>query len=517
MRRIVPRNAVLAAACCLALVCSTRPSNADTGDVLAETKISDTRGGFAPPLETYDLFGTAVAPLGDLDGNGTPDIAIGAPGDEEDLLPVVLDGGAVWIAFLKPGGAIDRVQKISRRQGNFGGLIFDGDSLGAALSNIGDIDDDGVVDLAVGAPNNDAGTANTGAVWIVTLQSNGTAKGSQEISANGGGFEGTLAMNDFFGTAVAGLGDLDGDGASVVAVAAGAPGDDNGSKEDRGAVWILFLSADGTVVDEQKIDQSEGSFGGNLDPGDFFGRATAGLGDVDGDGIGDLAVGAPFDDDGHLGAGAVWILFLNRDGTVKAESKISDIEGGFAGDLDGNDWFGWSVARLPDLDGNGAPDLAVGAPGDDDGSGAGAVWVLFLERDGTVADHRKLSDTAGDFRGALTGGDGFGTSVAAVGDIGGDATLGLAIGASGDDDGSDDTGAVWIAYLARRCGDAAGEGTLSATDALAVLNASVGAIGCRSCVCDVLGTGTTTTTDALAVLSKAVGIAVDFSCPACSR
>ena len=113
---------------------------------------------------------------------------------------------------------------------------------------------------------------------------------------------------------------------------------------------------------------------------DNFGSSTPSLGDLDGDGVGDLAVGARNDDDGGDRRGAVWMLFLNPDGTVKSHQKISDHEGGFTGILDDVDRFGISVASLGDLDGDGVIDLAVGADRDDDGGiDRGAVWVLFLD------------------------------------------------------------------------------------------------------------------------------------------
>ncbi len=89
----------------------------------------------------------------------------------------------------------------------------------------------------------------------------------------------------------------------------------------------------GTVLSHQKISDTEGGFKGALDKGDEFGSSVASLGDLDGDGVGDVAVGATDDDDGGENRGAVWILFLNPDGTVKSHQKISDTEGGFTGKL----------------------------------------------------------------------------------------------------------------------------------------------------------------------------------------
>ena len=100
-------------------------------------------------------------------------------------------------------------------------------------------------------------------------------------------------------------------------------------------MWILFLNPDGTVKFHQKISDTQGGFTGTLDDNDRFGISVASLGDLDGDGVGDLAVGAHYDDDGGLeprrGVGAV---SQRTDGTVKSHQKISDTEGGFTGILD---------------------------------------------------------------------------------------------------------------------------------------------------------------------------------------
>ena len=119
----------------------------------------------------------------------------------------------------------------------------------------------------------------------------------------------------------------------------------------------------------------------------------ANVGDLDGDGVTDLAVGAYCDDDGGTNRGAVWMLFLNADGTVKAHQKISDTEGNFTGMLDDGDCFGCSVASVGDLDGDGVTDLAVGAcrrrrRGHGPGCGVDAVSQLRRHGQGPPEDQR---------------------------------------------------------------------------------------------------------------------------------
>jgi hypothetical protein len=118
-------------------------------------------------------------------------------------------------------------------------------------------------------------------------------------------------------------------------------------------------------------------------------------------------------------------------GEVDAEPKLSQLSGGFGGDLDEHDLFGGAVAVVGDLDGDGWSDLLVGAPRDDDGAPqAGALWVLFLDADGQVRDTRKISATQGGLGWPLSGDDRFGSSVAALGDVNGDGARSSAISAA---------------------------------------------------------------------------------------
>ena len=276
-------------------------------------------------------------------------------------------------------GTVDSEVKISETAGGFGGVLDSVDQFGLTITTLGDLDGDGVTDLAVGANRDDDGGTDQGAVWILFLEADGTVKSEQKISELFGSFAGPLDAGDFFGQSVAFLGDLDGNGTRELAV--GAVLDDDGGT-DQGAVWILSLAADGTVAASHKISETAGGFTGVLDPFDEFGIAVESLPDLDGDGIRELAVGARKDDDGGTAQGALWILFLNADGTVKSEQKISELFGGFGGVLDTGDQFGQPPFFIGDFDGDGIDELAVGAPADDDGgSNQGAVWILFLEGD----------------------------------------------------------------------------------------------------------------------------------------
>ncbi|MCP4958646.1 MAG: hypothetical protein GY925_05175, partial [Actinomycetia bacterium] len=345
--------------------------NAD-GTVKAEQKISSVTGGLTGPLDNTDNFGASVAGVGDLDGDGIPDIAVGAPSDDDGG-----DGrGAVYVLFLNVDGTVKAEQKISSTTGGLTGPLDDNDDFGYSVAGIGDLDGDGIVDMAVGASADDDGGTNRGAVYVLLLNADGTVKAEQKASSTVGGLTGPLDDNDWFGISVGGVGDVDGDG--IVDVAVGAHGDDDGGTA-RGAVYVLLLNADGTVKAEQKISSVTGGLTGPLDDSDFFGVSIAGIGDVDGDGIADITAGTHRDDDGGADRGAAYVLFLNADGTVKGERKISSTTGGLTGPLDNSDDFGRSVTGVGDLDGDGIVDMAVGAFADDDGgSSRGAVYVLNL-------------------------------------------------------------------------------------------------------------------------------------------
>jgi hypothetical protein len=220
------------------------------------------------------------------------------------------------------------------------------------------------------------------------------------------------------------------------------------------------------VKSHQKIaDGANGLAGGTLANGDQFGRSCAGTGDLDWDGVPDLAVGAMWDDtrDGGGGNrnGAVHILFLNANGTVKSHRKIADgMNGLSAGTLGNFAFFGTSCINLGDINGDGVPELGVGAPGDPTiggnptGSSNGALHILSLRPEGTIDSHEKIADGINGLPiGTLSGGGNlFGGSCALLGDLDGDGRIEVAVGSEGDNtqnggNGGNNHGALYLLSL----------------------------------------------------------------------
>ena len=281
------------------------------------------------------------------------------------------------------------------------------------------------------------------------MQADGTVKGHQKISATEGQFGGILEDSDAFGRAIASLGDVDGDGVTDLAV--GTYGDDDGG-QDAGAVWILFLTAEGKVKHEQKISDVSPGLGGDLDKQDLFGTSLAALGDIDSDGVPDLAIGSPLDDEGGFDRGAVWIVTLQSTGEIKKAQKIASGVGGLADSLDDGDYFGDAIARVGDLDADGVQDLVVGASGtDDNGADQGALWVLFMGQDHQVTQQVKIGVIAGGLAADLDDYDFFGSALSPLGATDGTAEPRLLVGAWGDDDGGADKGAAYVLTLDSYC------------------------------------------------------------------
>ena len=410
--------------------------------VIGDQKIGEIDGNFQTPLDPGDRFGQDVCSIGDWNGDGVGDIAVGANQDDDGGL----NRGAIYLLYMNSNGTVQSEQKISSTSGGFTGVPHD--AFGSAVDTIGDLNNDGIMDLLVGEGRGNDGGIRRGAVWILFMNANGTVNSHQKISDTQGGFTGVLDNDDRFGGKASALGDLNGDGVEDILVC--APFDDDGGA-DAGAVWILFLNTNGTVASHQKLSATSGGVTG-IDPGDNFGISARNLGDLDNDGLENIAVGARFDDDGGSNRGAVYIFNINSNGTVANQLKISSTQGNFNGDLDNDDRFGTSIGNLGDLNSDGYLDIVVGAYLDDDGSpNSGAGWILCLDSVGLPLAEKKFSNTQSNWSGGVVTNDGFTWGVNGVGDIDGNGVMDIGSGAPLHDAGGTDKGSLWIINLEDSC------------------------------------------------------------------
>ena len=422
-----------------------------------------------------DFAGTSVASAGDVNGDGLDDLIIGAEGNNSRG-----ESGAAYVVYGRNGSFPAQVNLDDVEAGGGGFKIRaeqDGDSVGAAVSSAGDINGDGLDDLVVTAPFATGSANDKGAAYVVFGKAGGLgAVDLANVAAGTGGFRLLGEGNyDRTGYSTASAGDVNGDGFDDLII--GSTLFRDAGNNVLGGAYVVFGKDEPFAgnVDLADIARGEGGFRlvGEKQYGDT-GKSVAGVGDVNGDGVDDLIVGARWETVG----GAAYVVFGKT--------------GGFAGSIDlatiaaGNGGFkivgepasrfaGFSVDTAGDVNGDGIDDLIVGAIGKRDADDPGAAYVVFGQRGGfdTPVQLADIAIGDGGFKiGGQNDDDYAGSAVSAAGDLNGDGFDDLLVGARLNDGGGSYSGAAYVVY-----GQAANQAPVATDDLYTLDEDSLGFTG----------------------------------------
>ena len=297
-------------------------------------------------------------PIGDLDHDGQEDYAVSIR-DPIGQVGIVLGApvphltlGAFTTVYTDPGT----------------------DYIGHSLTAVGDLNDDGAVDVVAGSHANK--------IVVLLLRQGGSLLSSTVLDSSSPSMP-AMRLDARCGIGMGLLGRLDGDQYNDILM-----GCDHDAQPTCG-VHTLFLGRGGAVVGHASNWCDEAPLAGIVGTNSSTGKALTGVGDIDGDGVLDAAYAAEWDTISASGGGTVLIGFLQHNGSLRSVVPLSKSSGGavinnhLAAFTTG--WrFGASIAGVGDLDRDGVPDVIVGSSEAGSPSNSGRVDILLLQANGTV-------------------------------------------------------------------------------------------------------------------------------------
>jgi hypothetical protein len=372
-----------------------------------------------------NFAGLALANAGDVNGDGSDDILIGAPGAS----PSGTEAGRAYLLFGKRGGW-ELGLNLSRSDASFDGEAA-GDRAGSAVSGAGDVNGDGYDDLLVCAEGNNQSGMDAGKVYLVFGRPSGWSRGMNLSQANAS-FLGQVPEN--YALRAVGAGDLNGDGYGDLAIAEPNNYDPNGTYD--GMLYLFFGRPSGWAQNTSLATADVIYYG----EGGLLGDALAPAGDVNGDGLDDLLVGAFANFDAGAQAGKAYLI-LGRTSGWTSNGSISGADASFLGTR-ARELAGRFLDGVGDVNGDGLDDIAIGASGNDTAAtDAGKICIFFGRTSGwaantslSAADASFTGESAFDYAGP----------VRRAGDLDGDGIGDMLMGAPSNDLGGSDAGRAYV-------------------------------------------------------------------------
>lgn len=417
------------------------------------TTLDGTNGFAIDGIEADDNIGGAIGAAGDINNDGFDDFIIGAPFRD-------FRGGA-YILFGSETGFGSRFNLAELTGAN--GFFLEGTSAsdltffpggivptptptfsfsGVSIDGVGDLDNDGFDDIAIGSPGGGSSEVH---VLYGGEQFPDELSVDDDIDGNNG-FEIEEPDFDFFGVSVSGAGDFNDDGFADLVVSA------TGFDNDPGEAYVIFGSTAGfpAELDVATLGNGEVLRLVGTAPGEDVGQSVSDTGDVNGDGIDDVLVGAPSGNFSDLDTRS-YVVFGSRNG-FPDEIMLSDLNGsdGFAlVGLDPDDLTGWSVSSAGDINADGIADLLVGAPeANANGDNSGQVYVVFGSQAGfpSQLDLASLNGSNGFAIAGLAAGDELGRVVSQAGDLNDDGIDDIVLGAPQADVNGENSGQAYAIF-----------------------------------------------------------------------
>ena len=399
--------------------CDGTPNECSPAGVYTQADLDMLLTGTSDSYFAYDI---AAA---DLDGDGHQDLLIGTY-DEEDSA-----GDEVGATFLVYGPMSGDYSFSGDEDARIYGTTS-GDDFGVSNTAEGDLDGDGYADLVIGAPNNDDEATSSGAVYFaygpLTSWSGDVDMDTVAATVLTGG-----SSYDYCGRDVNYIGDVDGDGYDDLAL--GCDGVDDWASSS-GAVYLFMGGAALTEGGVLASDEADAVIYGS-NSYDYLGdnRHIARAVDLDGDGLGDIALGSVYNDDAASSAGAAYVFYgATSLASILSVAEADDADAIFVGDAS-YDYVGSGIDGVGDLDGDGYEDLGLGADGSDlSGSSAGAFFLI--SGSATRASGSQAASAVASLTITGAGSSDYLGEAFASGDFNGDGEADLAVGADGVDSGS---------------------------------------------------------------------------------